>query len=117
MDERTARLKQDLEDRKAALKAELNKLESDLSGHLTDIQEDVAETVDPRKWIQKHPLKLVGAAVLIGFLAGNRDDGTNTAGKITVVGSVVAALKTYAARKAVDQIVSFVEDVGGKKSR
>ena len=47
--------KKDLEDRKAALKAELNKLESDLSGHITDIQEDVTETVDPRKWVQKAP--------------------------------------------------------------
>ena len=109
--------KKDLEDRKAALKAELNKLESDLSGHITDIQEDVTETVDPRKWVQKHPLKLVGAAVLIGFLAGNRDDGRSASGKITVIGSVVAALKTYAARKAVDKIVSFVEDVGAGKSR
>lgn len=113
MDARSAQLKQELEARKRALKAELDKLESGLTDHISEIQQDVSETVDPRQWVQKHPLKVVGVAVLLGFIAGNRDN-INIPGKVTMVGSVVAALKAYAARKAVDQIVHFVEDIGNR---
>lgn len=114
MDERSAQIKRDLEDRKRALKAELDKLENEFSSNITELHSNVSDTVDPRQWVNKHPLKIVGLAVLLGFLAGNRENHS-VAGKITMIGSVAAALKAYAARKAVDQIVHFVEDIGQKK--
>jgi hypothetical protein len=99
-----------LEERKRALRAELDKLEQDVGSSIQDIQEDVTDRIDPRRWIQRHPLKALGVAVLLGFVAGNRDN-VSRAGKITMTASVVAALKAYAARKAADQIVGFIEGI------
>jgi hypothetical protein len=116
MDASSAQLKKELEDRKKALKAELDKLESGFTENFTEIQNNVSDSVDPRHWVQKHPLKLVGVAVLLGFIAGNRENGS-VSGKITMTGSVVAALKAYAARRAVDQIVDFVEDISSRQRK
>ena len=116
MDETTKNIKDSLEARKKALKAELEKLEGDIGDSFTDIKDDVTDQVDPRRWVQNHPLKVVGVAVLLGFLAGNKDD-SGRLGRVTVVGSIVAALKTYAARKAVDQVVDFVEGMDSRKNR
>lgn len=114
MDERSAQIKRDLEERKRALRAELDKLESEFSSNITELHNNVSDNVDPRQWVNKHPLKIVGLAVFLGFIAGNREN-ISVPGKITMVGSIVAALKAYAARKAVDQIVHLVEDIGQKK--
>ncbi|MCH8524314.1 MAG: hypothetical protein LAT52_07170 [Balneolales bacterium] len=116
MDAKSAQIKKELEERKKALKAELDKLESGLTDNFSEIQSNVSDTVDPRHWVQKHPLKVVAVAVLLGFVAGNREN-PSVAGKVTMVGSVVAALKAYAARKAVDQIVHFVEDIGNRQGK
>jgi hypothetical protein len=102
--------RRELEDRKRALRAELDKLELDVGSSIQDIQDDVTDRINPRRWIEKHPLKALGVAVLIGFVAGNRDNVSRT-GKITMTASVIAALKAYAARKAADQIVGFVEGI------
>jgi len=102
--------RKELEERKRALRAELDKLEMDVGSSIQDIQDDVTDRIDPRRWIQKHPLKALGVAVLLGFVAGNRDSISRT-GKITMTASVIAALKAYAARRAADQIVGFIEGI------
>lgn len=116
MDETTKNIKDNLEARKKALKTELEKIEGDIGNSFTDIKDEMTDHVDPRRWIQNHPLKVVGVAILLGFLAGNKDD-SGRLGRVTVIGSIVAALKTYAARKAVDQVVDFVEGMDSRKSK
>jgi hypothetical protein len=104
-----------LQARKEALRKELEELEGKLESGIHNLQDDVSDRFKPVWWIKKYPLRAVGTAVLIGFLAGNRDKSGALAGA-TVTASVVAALKTFAARKLVDQIIDMLENKDNSKS-
>lgn len=98
----------DLEARRIALQNELRQLESSLERNFETLQDDVNDRMTPTFWVKKYPLRTVGLAVLVGFLAGSRDK-SDVAKGTTVVAAVVAALKAVAARKIVDQVVKIVE--------
>ncbi len=101
--------KSDIELRKKALKEELEKIESELQENLSSLQSDVSDRSSPIWWIKKHPLRILGTAVLIGFLAGNKGSTGSSVAGTTITAAVIAALKTVAARKIVEQVVKMVE--------
>lgn len=97
------------ERRKEELRREIRALENELGDGISELQDGVYDRFKPTYWIKKYPLRIVGTAVLVGFLAGSRDNSGSVAG-VTVTASIVAALKTLAARKLVDQIVHIIEN-------
>lgn len=110
------KLLRDLEARKQALRVELRELEVHIDDNITQIQQDVSGRTQPRWWIRRYPLQTLGIAIATGLLLGYRESnaqpGTPSGSFSSVptfTGSVVAALKSYAARRAVDHIVGMVE--------
>ncbi len=104
---------QDLETRRRELQRELQSLEQSLEDNFDSFQNEVNERLTPTYWVRKHPLKTVGLAVMIGFLASSKEKNDAIAGT-TMAAAVIAALKSVAARKIVDHVVKLVEDESSK---
>jgi hypothetical protein len=104
---------QDLESRRRELQRELQSLEQSLEDNFDSLQLEVNERLTPTYWVRKHPLKTVGIAVMVGFLASSKGKNDALAGT-TMAAAVIAALKSVAARKIVDHVVKLVEDESSK---
>jgi hypothetical protein len=94
--------------RKEALQQELKKLEAAVENDIDVIQSEMTDRMSPIWWVKKYPLRIVGTAVLIGFLAGGRSKNDNIAGT-TIISAIIASLKVVAARKIVDEIVKLID--------
>lgn len=104
---------QDLEMRRKELQRELQSLEQSLEDNFDSLQSEVNERLTPAYWVRKHPLKTVGLAVLVGFMASSKKNSEAVAGT-TMAAAVIAALKSVAARKIVDHVVKLVEEESSK---
>lgn len=104
---------QDLETRRRELQRELQSLEQSLEDNFDSLQNEVNERLTPAYWVRKHPLKTVGLAVLVGFMASSKKNSEAVAGT-TMAAAVIAALKSVAARKIVDHVVKLVEEESSK---
>ena len=69
-----ANSKQNIEERKKELKEQLGDLEESLDSSVHGMKEDVSNFLNPRKIIQKYPLKSLGVSFLVGFLAANNSN-------------------------------------------
>jgi hypothetical protein len=98
----------EIKKRKIALQLELEKLEAAVEEDLDSIQNDMTDRMSPIWWVKKYPLRIVGTAVLIGFLVGNKNKNDSIAGT-TMTAAILASLKALAARKIVDEIVKLVD--------
>lgn len=107
-EKKDSRTLKEIRERKIALQEELRKLEETFESDIDTLQEEVSDRISPLWWINKYPLRIVGTAVLVGFLAGSQDKHSSVTGT-TVLAAVVASLKTVVARKIVDQVVKIVE--------
>lgn len=68
-----------LEERKRNLEIEIARLQSSLDTSIDSVKEEIAQKIDPKEIIRKHPLKSLGLSVLTGFLlAGRNRDRTQT---------------------------------------
>lgn len=114
-DQPNRRSVEDLELRRKELQRELQSLEQSLEDNFESLQVEVNERLTPTYWVKRHPLKTVGLAVMIGFLAGSKKQNDAIAGT-TMLAAVIAALKSVAARKIVDHVVKLVEDETSKPS-
>jgi hypothetical protein len=94
--------------RKLALQKELEKLEAAVENDIGLIQSEMSDRMSPIWWIKKYPLRIVGTAVLIGFLTGSRNRNDSIAGT-TITAAIIASLKAVAARKIVDEIVKLID--------
>jgi hypothetical protein len=103
----------ELESRRKELERELQALEKSLEENFDSFQEDVNERLTPTYWVRKHPLKTVGLAVLVGFMASSKKN-SQAADGTTMTTAVIAALKAVAARKIVDHVVKLVEEESSK---
>lgn len=103
-----SRISKDLAARRLELQNELRQIEDSLEQNFESFQEDVNDRMKPSFWVRKYPLHTVGLAVMVGFLAGSKDKSSSVAGT-TVLAGVIAALKTVAARKIVEQVVKIIE--------
>ena len=65
---------QNIEERKKELKEQLDDLEGSLDSSVHGMKEDASNFLNPRKIIQKYPLKSLGVSFLIGFLAANNSN-------------------------------------------
>jgi hypothetical protein len=108
-DQTHRRTVEDLESRRRDLQRELQSLEASLEQNFDSIQDEVNVRMTPAYWVRKHPIRMVGLAVMLGFLAGSKDKSDAVAGT-SMSAAVMGALKSVAARKIVDHVVKMVED-------
>ncbi|NGP76062.1 hypothetical protein G3570_05435 [Balneolaceae bacterium YR4-1] len=106
-----------LEEKKKELKAELENIQHELDQSIDGVRSDMSSKLDPVEFIKKHPLEVVGASVLVGFLAGHSgregrrhrsssDDGISD--------TLLYELKRLATKKAIsfagDYLEKFLSD-------
>jgi|GEM_PF-2513435 hypothetical protein len=57
-----------IEDKKKALEKEINALKEELDESINTVSQEVEHSFEPKKLIQKYPLKALGISVVAGFL-------------------------------------------------
>lgn len=104
-----------LEQKKQELEAELEQIQDELDDSIDQVRHNVSDSLDPKSFIRKHPLPVVGGAVFLGFLVGHRDkqegslsSSSSSDGKFT--NTLLYELKRLAMRKALSFVTDFAEE-------
>lgn len=111
----------EIEKKKQELEAELKRIQHELDDSLDDVRSDVSSRLDPVAIIKNHPLPVVGASLLIGFLAGShrrrppRSLDKETKDENGVSSTLWTELKKLATRKAVSLATDYLEKALEKK--
>lgn len=102
-----------LEKKKQALEIELTRIQSDLDRSIDGVKEDVSHSFAPKTIIRKYPLPIVGAALVLGILAGRgkksnsmNDDHESEKGVGAVIGREV---KNIVTKKSVHFLLDYLE--------
>jgi hypothetical protein len=108
----------ELEKKKQELEAELNKIQGELDNSIDQVREDVSSSLNPKNIIRKHPLPIVGASTLLGFLLGHkRKSSAPTSDKGgDFSGALLSELKRLATRKAINFATDYVENILEEKA-
>lgn len=104
----------ELEKKKQELEDELNKIQGELDNSIDQVREDVSSSMDPKNFIRKHPLPVVGASALLGFLLGHKNRGFSTSSSDKggdFGGALLAEMKRLATRKAINFATDYVENI------
>lgn len=107
----------ELEKRKQELEQQLSEIQGELDNSLDQVREDVSSNLDPKTIIRKHPLPIVGASALIGFLIGHKGrskDGRSSAGEFSA--ALITELKRLATRKAITYATDYIEELLEEKA-
>lgn len=110
----------ELQKRKQQLEEELSSIQDELDDSIIKVRNDLGSQLDPKTFIRKYPLPVVGASVLIGFLVGHkrRHDTTNTSSpssKGEISKTLMAEFKKIATRKALSFATDYLENFLNKK--
>lgn len=107
----------ELEKKKQELKQELHQIQDELDNSIDQVRDDVSSSLDPKKIIQKHPLPIVGATVLLGFLLGHKGKSTDRSSSVgEYSGALIAELKRLATRKAISFATDYIEGLMEEKA-
>ncbi|MGK7369904.1 MAG: hypothetical protein ACNS64_06785 [Candidatus Halalkalibacterium sp. M3_1C_030] len=101
-----------LEEKKRELKAELENIQHELDQSIDGVRHDVSSKLDPVEFIKKHPLEVVGASVLVGFLAGHSGRGkrhTDSSSDDGISSTLMYELKRLATKKAISFATDYFE--------
>lgn len=110
-DEKLSRLEQ----KKKELEQELVRIQGDIDKSLVEVKEGVSSNMDPKKIIRKHPLPIVGASVIIGFLLGKKrkdSPGISSKRRESSGGSdspVAQELKRMLAKKGLSILMDYLD--------
>lgn len=102
-----------LEKKKQALEIELTRIQSDLDRSIDGVKEDVSNSFAPKTIIRKYPLPIIGAALVLGVLAGRgkksksaSDEHESEKGVGAVIGREV---KNIVTKKSVHFLLDYLE--------
>lgn len=102
-----------LEKKKQALEIELTRIQSDLDRTIDGVKEDVTNSFAPKTIIRKYPLPIVGAALVLGVLAGRgkRSDSSDDNDEMEQgVGAVIGReFKNVITKKSVHFLLDYLE--------
>lgn len=101
-----------LEEKKRELKAELENIQNELDQSIDGVRHDVSSKLDPVEFIKKHPLEVVGASVLAGFLAGHsgkRKRHSDSSSDDGISSTLMYELKRLATKKAISFATDYFE--------
>lgn len=110
--------KKNLLEKKQELETELDHIQKALDLSLNNVRNDVEDKVNPMNFIRRHPLPVVGAAVLTGLILGydrkrsgdeDDDEAPFLSGMLT--GALALELKKLVTRKAVRYASGYLEDL------
>ncbi len=102
--------------KKLELEQNLERLQKGLDHSIGEVKNDVTKSLSPAETVRKYPLAVLGASVLLGFLAGRSPKSKSkvvVSGKRSsnsVMDAVGSTLKKKLTQKAVDTALDFIED-------
>lgn len=105
-----------LEKKKKELETELANIQTDLDKSIDDVREGVSSNMDPKNFIRRYPLPMVGASVLLGFFLGKdrkrssemssnyrKDSNSSDSG-------ISREIKKVLAKKGLSLLLDFLDD-------
>lgn len=97
--------------KKLELEQNIARLQEGLEQNLEQVKEDVVQQVQPKEFIKKHPLSVVGVAVATGFLMGfsRKKKVVSVAPKSRVSSSFGESIKRRLTQKAIDLGLDYLE--------
>lgn len=98
-----------LEEKKKQLKAELENIQNELDDSIDGVRSDVSSRLDPVEFIKKHPIEVVGASVLVGFLAGHSGKKSSLSSEDGIGSALLYEMKKIATKKAISLASDYVE--------
>jgi hypothetical protein len=118
--------KETLKEKKEKLEAELEDIQHELDDSLDKVKSDVSSSLDPLEYVRRHPLPVVGLALLVGFLAGkeggespqsrnstntaNHGKGSSDSDKNELASTLWYEIKRLATRKALSKAGDYIDD-------
>ncbi len=99
-----------LEEKKKELKAELENIQNELDSSIDGVRSDVSSKLDPVEFIKKHPIEVVGASVLVGFLVGHTGRQKKATGSSSTEDGLSSTLLYELKRLATKKAISFATD-------
>ena len=102
-----------IEAKKRELEANLERIQSGLETNLENVKTDVTQSISPAEVVRRHPLPVVGAAVLAGFLLTRLGKGgkkEKKSSKSTITGSISNSIKKRLTQKATDVVLDYIEE-------
>ncbi len=108
----------ELQKRKQQLEEELANIQDELDDSIIKVRDDLGSQLDPKTFIRKYPLPIVGASVLLGFLVGHkrRNNSTNSiSSKSELSKTLLTEFKKIATRKALSFATDYLENFLNKK--
>ena len=106
----------ELKKKKQELENELNKIQGDLDNSIDKVREDVSSNLNPKNFIRKYPLPIVGGSALLGFLLGHKNKRSSSDKGNDFSGALLSELKRLATRKAINFATDYVERVLEQKA-
>ena len=98
-----------LEQKKRELEAELHSIQDELDDSIDQVRHEVSDKLDPKSFIRRHPLPVVGGAVLLGFLMGHKDKGKASSESGGLSSTLLYEMKRLATKKALSFATDFME--------
>lgn len=100
-----------LEKKKKELEEELVRIQGGIDKSIDKVKEGVSTNMDPKNIIRKHPLPVVGASVIIGFLLGrDRKDSSRVSSNNSGSDSgITRELKRILARKGLNLLMDYLD--------
>ncbi|MEO1021240.1 MAG: hypothetical protein AAFW89_01735 [Bacteroidota bacterium] len=105
-----------VEEKRKELEAELDRIQSGIDTTIEDAKSEVVESLQPREIIKRYPLPLVGAALVLGLLAGKKGSDRSKRSGTSLSGIIGDELKKYAARKIIGGITSVADDLTSRNN-
>lgn len=97
--------------KKLELEQNIARLQVGLEQNLEQVKEDVVQQVQPKEFIRKYPLSVVGVAVATGFLIGfsRKKRVVRSVPKSGVSSSFGESIKKRLTQKAIDMGLDYLE--------
>lgn len=116
--------KETLKEKKENLEAELNHIQDELDDSLDNIKSDVSSSLDPLEYVRRHPLPVVGIAVMIGFMTGKNNHNSSESSESSTTNAPGDKLsstlwyevKRLITRKGISLAGDYIEDFFGDRA-
>lgn len=103
----------EIEKKKQELEQELEAIQEGLDSSIDEVKDEVYTNLNPKNIIKKHPLPVVGASILAGFLlgSGRKKSGDITSKSYSDTGSAFSKeIKRILTKKGVSLLLDYLEN-------
>ena len=98
--------------KKLELEQNIARIQEGLEENFAGVKKDVTQRVQPDQFVKKHPLPVVGAAIITGFLlgySGKRKTIKTTIPSSSLSTSIGSSIKKRLTQKAIDLGMDYLE--------